>query len=118
MGINTPERFCAGIFVDQEIVDQPPSPESEEFKSEAIRHIAKTYSGATPFVVSNLRIANQKITLLTIMQSVTSSLVRALHVAFKHPDISSIAVIDLHRANHHTEYSYSRVHWITSLGLK
>ena len=120
MGINTAERFCAGVFVDQEIVGQPPSPISREFKLEAVRHIAKTPSGPTPFVVRIPRTINKKIKLLIVMQSVTSSLVRALHVALKNPSTSSIAVIDLHRASHVTEPSdsLSRVHWITSLGLK
>ena len=120
MGINTAERFCAGIFVDQEIVGQPPSPISREFKSEAVRHIAKTPSGPTPFVVRIRRAVHKKIGLLTVMQSVTSSLVRAIHVACKTPTISSIAVIDLQRASHVTEPSDGppRVHWITSLGLK
>ena len=115
MGINTADRFCAGIFVDH-----PPSSTSPEFKKEAIRHIAKTQSGPTPFIVRNLRAVNKQVALFTPKQSVTSSLVRALHIAFKNPSISSITVIDLHRASHAAEDSCtpSRVNWVTSLGLK
>ena len=90
-GVNSPRRFVAGSFVNQAVPNSPEST-SEEYKNEAIRHIAPVQTGSTALI------------------SVTSSLLRALHIAVKNPNTSLIAVIDLHQIDN--------VHWVPSLNLK
>ena len=120
-GINGPEGFVAGLFVHRAVISQPVST-SREFHDEAVRHIAKNQSGCTPFVVS-VCLSSVRYPQLIFRKSVTSSLIRSLHIALKDLANTKIAIIDLHKVNmlnasDHNPHGTSKVHWVESLNLE
>lgn len=82
-GVNSATHFRAGSFVGLQIAD-PPHPSSLTYRDHAKRQISRIHEGTTPFI------------------SLTESIVRALHFAFKKDD-SYIAIIDMWKAGHSRE---------------
>jgi len=80
-GTNSIDGFRAGSFVKSYSVPPSPSPNSEFYLQEAARHVAKQPTGVTPFI------------------SLSRNLLRCLHRAIKAGPDSSIAVIDMEKAN-------------------
>lgn len=84
-GINSSTHFRAGIFVNREVTS-PPHPSSHLYRCDARRHIRRIHQGSTPMI------------------SVSSSIVRVLHIALKTEISSHVAVIDLWEAGKVAHY--------------
>lgn len=103
-GLNSPIGLRAGRFVESIAIPSPSSCQSPSYRDDARRHISSTPNGMTPFI------------------SVTRNLLRAFHHGFKTASDSSIAVVDLYKAEGlhpgETDRSFATVQSVRSLQLE
>ena len=98
-GKNAVDEFRAGLFTDATFIPDAPNPRSDYYRKEAARHILRTHSGPTPFIVSNAHpccaatrnAANDS-------KSAHESLLRVYQHATRLGPDSKISVINLHEA--------------------